>query len=61
MSAYGGMSDFAEHCAVSVRTVQRWIESGGLKAYKPDPSRQGRVLIKWADLDAWLEARAVQR
>ena len=53
--AYGRIADVAEHCGVSIRTVSRWMDLG-LPYAKPDPSQQGVVLIKWADLDAWLEA-----
>lgn len=60
-SAYGDVESVAAHLGVSPRTVRRYMASGGLKHYKPDSAQQGRVLIKWADLDAWLERHAVER
>jgi hypothetical protein len=54
--AFGRIQAVADHCGVSPRTVRRWLDAG-LPHYKPDPSPQGVVLIKWADLDRWLSER----
>lgn len=53
VAAYARVSAVAEYCGVSDRTVRRWMDLG-LPYSKPDPSQQGVVLIKWADLDSWL-------
>jgi excisionase family DNA binding protein len=53
------VEDVANYCDVSDRTVRRWLHDG-LKHYKVGPGQQGSVRIKWSDLDAWLEAHAVE-
>lgn len=55
--AFTSIRGVAEHCDVSDRTVRRWLEAG-LRHYKLDPSQQARVLIRWSDLEAWLDAHA---
>ena len=57
---YTDVAGVAQYCGVSDRTVRRWMRAG-LRHVKPDPSQQGRVLIKWSELDAWLEKHAVER
>ncbi len=56
---YTDVAGVAEYCGVSDRTVPRWMRAG-LRHYKPTPAQQGHVLIKWTDLDAWLEQHAVE-
>ena len=57
--AYTDVAGVARYCGVSQRTVRRWMKCG-LKHYKPAASQQGGVLIKFSDLDAWLEKHAVE-
>ncbi|HEX4335776.1 MAG TPA: helix-turn-helix domain-containing protein [Polyangiaceae bacterium] len=56
MSAkYLTLRDAATRLVTSPETVRFWIYQGRLKAYKPGRS----VLIREADLDALIEASAV--
>ena len=49
--------EVAQRASVSTRTVQRWIESGGLPA-----RRVGRTLrVEPAEFEAWWEAQATRQ
>ena len=52
-AAYADVASVAAHLGVSPRTVRRMFKRG-LPHVKLDDSQQGRVLVRWDDLDAWL-------
>ena len=54
MSEYLTTSDAAELLKVTITTVQRWIQSGKLKAYQL-PGERGKYRIKKEDLVSLLE------
>jgi excisionase family DNA binding protein len=55
MQTWGRIKDVAMHAGVSPRTVRRWIKIG-LK-YSRIPG--GAVLIRFSEVDAFLEQHAV--
>jgi predicted site-specific integrase-resolvase len=59
-SAYGDVQSVANHLGVSTRTVRRML-ARGLRHIKLDHAQQGRVIIAWTDLEAWLDAHAIER
>jgi hypothetical protein len=55
-SPYRTVAESAEYAHVHEKTIRRWMKSG-LRYSKPNRSQQGRVLIKQADLQAFLDRR----
>ncbi len=58
--AYGDVAAVAKYLGVSDRTVRRML-ANGLRHVKFGDGQQAGVRIAWADLDAWLDAHAVER
>jgi hypothetical protein len=54
--AYLRRKGAAAYCQVSVQTIDRWVEAGLIKGYRPSP---GVVLYAVADLDRAVRAGQV--
>lgn len=52
------LEEVAGRLQISVRTVQRAIADGGLRASQVGAGSCGAWRVRGEDLDAWLEARA---
>ena len=48
---------FAQYLCASTRTARRIIASGEIPAYRV----RGRVMVKFSDVELWLEANRVAR
>lgn len=44
----------AAHCAVSPKTIRRWVAAGRLPAKRTSPGQGGLLRIRLADLEALL-------
>jgi excisionase family DNA binding protein len=55
-SPYRTVAEAADYAHVHEKTIRRWMKSG-LRYSKPNRAQQGRVLIKQADLQAFLDRR----
>jgi excisionase family DNA binding protein len=53
-SPYLTVAEAADYARVHEKTIRHWMRDG-LKYSKPNKQQQGRVLIKRADLDAFLD------
>ena len=58
MSDYVTIKVLAQRSSLSERTLRRFIRCREFPHYRPDP--KGKILIRLADFDAWIESRRIQ-
>ncbi len=58
MADYLTIKEAADRLRISERTMRKYLKRGDLAYYRPDP--HGKILIRWGDVEAWLQSRRVE-
>jgi excisionase family DNA binding protein len=58
MTDYLTIREAADRLRISERSLRKYLKRGDLAYYRPDP--RGKILIRWADVESWLESRRVE-
>lgn len=60
MTDYVTIREAAGRLRISERTLRKYLKDGDLPCYRATGRPKGKILLRWADVDSWLERHRVQ-
>jgi excisionase family DNA binding protein len=60
MSDYVTVREAADRLRISERTLRKYLKGGEVPHYRPTGKPKGKILLRWTDVEAWLEHHRVR-